>query len=109
MTTDRLVPMEEYNSMSGVSHVQPITDVASESWSAVRSRPVWLSRDWLAVLPFFLFIMAFLLLPASSVVRGAVIDDSNKFTAEYMRNLLLPLYSGPYVSTIEISIFTAIA
>lgn len=95
--------------MSGVSQVQPIADVASESRPVSRSRPVWLSWDWLAVLPFFLFIMAFLLFPASSVVRGAIIDDSNKFTAEYMRNLLLPLYSSPYVSTIEISIFTAIA
>ncbi len=88
----------------------PAVAVVSESSSRPRrSRPVWLSWDWLAVLPFFAFILAFLLLPTFSVFRGALLDDKNQLTAEYMLNLLGPQYSGPYISTIEISVVTAVA
>jgi putative spermidine/putrescine transport system permease protein len=77
-----------------------------------------LTWNWLGVLPFFIFIFAFLLLPATSIVRGALFDDHNRFTLEYMHNIFYDpidfptapdLYLKPYVSTIEISIVTAAA
>jgi putative spermidine/putrescine transport system permease protein len=95
--------------MAEASQVQPIPSLTVDARPVPRGRPVWLTWNWLGVLPFFLFILAFLLLPATSVVRGALIDDSNQFTTEYMSKLLQPLYSAPYISTIEVSVITAVA
>ncbi|HLY25073.1 MAG TPA: ABC transporter permease subunit [Aggregatilineales bacterium] len=61
------------------------------------------------ILPFFAFILAFLLLPTLAIFRGALLDDHNQLTAQYMLKLLSAPYISPYISTIEISIITAVA
>jgi len=85
------------------------TVMVTEPRARLLARPAWLNWNWLGVAPFFLFILAFLLLPATSIVRGALVDDNNQFTTQYMLNLFTQVYSTPYVNTIEISIVTAIA
>ncbi len=119
-----MVASEEYEAnvaqaiQAQPSPQSPISPSAIEPSRPPRSRPVWLTWNWLGVLPFFLFLFGFLLLPASSIVRGALFDDHNRFTFDYMHNIFYDplefptapdLYLKPYVSTIEISIITALS
>lgn len=95
--------------MAQVSQAQPIAALTTETPRLARSRPVWVTWDWIGVLPFFLFILAFLVLPAWSVVRGALINDGNQLTTEYVSKIFLPENAAPYISTIEVSIITTTA
>ncbi len=95
--------------MSEAIHAPIPVDTALRPSRRPRSRPTWLSWNWLGVLPFFLFILAFLLLPATSIVRGALVNDQNQFTLQYMTKLFEPIYATPYISTLEISILTAMS
>src|SRR5450432_275683 len=75
----------------------------------LRARPRWLTWNWLGVLPFFIFIAAFQLYPALSIVIGALTDDGHRFITDNMLKLLDPLNLNAYWNTIQISVITTIA
>jgi len=73
--------------------------------------PVALRRvswAWLGVVPFFLFAIAFMILPALSLISGSVQDRQGNFTLENIINLSQPFILNAYWLSIRISLVTAI-
>jgi putative spermidine/putrescine transport system permease protein len=66
---------------------------------------VW---DWLAVVPFFLFALFFLLLPAAWLVVGSFRDSAGRFTLANIAGLRQPFVLDAYWLSIKISAVTAI-
>lgn len=75
--------------------------------SASSSGRQW-SWAWLGTLPFFLFALAFLLLPAASLVVGSFQDRAGNFTFANIRNLFQPFILNAYWLSIRISFATAV-
>ena len=76
---------------------------------APRARPSssgW--RNWIVVVPFFLFAFLFILLPSVSLLMRAFRDNDNKFTLMNFVGLLDPSILSAYWVTIRISLTTAI-
>jgi putative spermidine/putrescine transport system permease protein len=63
---------------------------------------------WLPVLPFFLYALAFLLLPSASVLVGAFRDPAGHTTLKYVRSLFQGQYLTAFRNSIEISAVTAL-
>ena len=63
---------------------------------------------WLATVPFFAYTIAFLFLPAGSVLIGAFQDNENKATFANIRLLFHHPYIDAYRTSIEISLVTAV-
>ncbi len=63
---------------------------------------------WLATLPFFAYTIAFLFLPAGSVLIGAFQDNENKATFSNIHLLFHHPYIDAYKESIEISLVTAL-
>ena len=63
---------------------------------------------WLGLAPFLLFIAIFLLTPTLVVVVGAFLDDSGRPTLDNLRSLLQGYVVDALVSTLELSIGTAV-
>jgi putative spermidine/putrescine transport system permease protein len=63
---------------------------------------------WLGVLPFFLFIGAFLLWPALSVVWRSFLDGQGRFTLNNMLELGSPFIRTSYLYTINLSLASAV-
>lgn len=72
---------------------------------AMRWTGVW---DWLAVVPFFLFALFFLLLPAAWLVVGSFRDSAGRFTLANIAGLRQPFVLDAYWLSIKISAVTAI-
>jgi putative spermidine/putrescine transport system permease protein len=66
------------------------------------------SWAWLGVVPFFLFAIAFMILPALSLVSGSFQDRQGNFTLENIFNLSQPFILNAYWLSIKISLVTAI-
>ena len=66
------------------------------------------SWAWLGVLPFFLFAIAFLLLPAWSLVLGSLRDSRGALTLDNIRGLNQPFIRDAYWLSIKISAVTAL-
>jgi len=80
-----------------------------EKRDAPKTRPApfrW--RDWLVVLPFFIFAFLFILLPSLILLLGAFRDNSGKFTLMNFAGLLDPSIVSAYWVTIKISLTTAV-
>jgi putative spermidine/putrescine transport system permease protein len=73
---------------------------------AVRPRRPW--GAWLGVAPFFLFAVAFLLLPAASLVIGSFQDRQGGFTLENVAGLAQPFIVDAYWLSIKVSLVTAV-
>jgi putative spermidine/putrescine transport system permease protein len=73
-----------------------------------RFRPRWLTWNWIGILPFVLFVVAFQLYPASSVVIRSFLDQHGRPTLDNILNLNQPVILGSYRSTIELSLITAV-
>ena len=76
---------------------------------APRARPSssgW--RNWIVVVPFFLFAFLFIFLPSVSLLMRAFRDNDNKFTLMNFVGLLDPSILSAYWVTIRISLTTAI-
>jgi putative spermidine/putrescine transport system permease protein len=67
-----------------------------------------LSWAWLGVMPFFVFALAFLLLPAASLVIGSFQDAEGRFTIDNVLGLGRPDIVSAYWLSIQISLVTAI-
>jgi putative spermidine/putrescine transport system permease protein len=63
---------------------------------------------WLGVLPFFLFVFAFLLLPSSALFIGSFQDIQGNFTFKNIVGLFDPKIRAAYLLSIQVSAATAI-
>ncbi|NTV65812.1 MAG: acriflavin resistance protein, partial [Oscillochloris sp.] len=68
-------------------------------------RPTW---AWLGVVPFFVFIGAFLLWPAAAIVVRSFLDDQGRPTLQNLRDLGQPFILTSYLYTIQLSAVTAL-
>lgn len=62
---------------------------------------------WLGLLPFFLFVFAFMILPAASIFTGSFQDAEGHFTFRNIVNLFKPNILGSYLITVKVSATTA--
>jgi putative spermidine/putrescine transport system permease protein len=77
---------------------------------APKARPAQsVVSKWLGVVPFFLFIFIFIILPSISLFVGSFQDVKGNFTFKNLADLLKPEYLGAYMVTIRISLVTAVA
>ena len=67
-----------------------------------------LPLQWLGVVPFFVFALAFLILPTTYLVVGSFQDRSGAFTLQNYADLFGPQTLQTYRNSIEISLVTAI-
>jgi putative spermidine/putrescine transport system permease protein len=67
-----------------------------------------LSLDWVGTLPFFVYVLLFLLLPTAIVAFGAFFDANNAFTLDNFGHLSRSYVVKATVDTIGISAVTAI-
>ncbi len=89
---------------------KPIQAHVSEQRDAPRARPApapW--RDWLGVVPFFLFAFLFIVLPSVYLLIGAFRNSAGAFTLKNFADLFTPAILDAYWVTIRISAVTALA
>jgi putative spermidine/putrescine transport system permease protein len=84
---------------------------AREGQDALGTRPAprrfgW---AWLGLLPFFLFSIAFMFLPAAYLVAGSFRDNAGEVTLQNYVDLQTGIIPGAFLATIEVSLVTAIA
>ncbi|MEI8096021.1 MAG: ABC transporter permease subunit [Spirochaetales bacterium] len=63
--------------------------------------------SWSGLLPFLLFALAFLVLPAGNLLIGAFLDKGGGFTLDNFAHLARPGIVKSYVTTLQISAFSA--
>jgi putative spermidine/putrescine transport system permease protein len=68
--------------------------------------PVW---NWIGVLPFFLFIIAFVILPSTNLFLGAFQDAKGRFTLDNIIVLLNPYVLKSYTISLQVSLITSLA
>ena len=80
-----------------------------KSGDAPKARPHHSSwRDWLGVVPFFIFIALFVALPSLTLLVRAFLDEENHFTLVNMAGLFKADILNAYWVTIKISLATAL-
>ncbi|MBL8093599.1 MAG: ABC transporter permease subunit [Anaerolineales bacterium] len=73
----------------------------------VRNTPRW-SWDWLGVVPFFLFIFAFLLMPSGTLFLGAFQDGAGAWTIDNIVALNSPQIIKAYSLSLQVSLATSL-
>jgi len=68
----------------------------------------WWTWNWLGLLPFIIFIVAFQFFPALSIIIKSFQDLHGNFTLDNVQSLNTPLILGAYLSSIKISFFSAL-
>jgi len=63
---------------------------------------------WLGLLPFFVFVFLFMLLPVASIFTGSFQDASGAFTLKNFEHLFRPNILNSYLVTIRVSATTAV-
>lgn len=82
----------------------------SSGQDAPRARPGRTrSWAWLGLLPFFLFAILFMFLPAAYLVVGSFNDNAGKLTLQNYSDLQTGIIPGAFATTIEVSLVTAVA
>ena len=64
--------------------------------------------NWLGLLPFFIFAVAFLLIPSASLFVDSFRNSSGQFTFDNILNLSQPPIPESYSMSIRVSAFTAL-
>lgn len=64
--------------------------------------------NWLGVVPFFLFALAFLIAPATFLFLGSFQDLAGNFTLANFRNLNQPIVVEAYKNSLQVSLATAV-
>jgi putative spermidine/putrescine transport system permease protein len=90
--------------MSGIAHAE--TDGTLLPNLTSRTRQV---SAWFGVMPFFVFAIAFLILPASFLVVGSFQDPKENFTLANFVDLFQPEIASAYWLSMQISVVTAVA
>jgi putative spermidine/putrescine transport system permease protein len=72
----------------------------------VRPRVSW---SWLGLVPFFLFSIAFMFLPATYLVVGSFRNNQGQSTLQNYADLSTGIIPGAFLTTIEVSLVTAVA
>ncbi len=88
---------------------KPISAHVNEQRDAPEARPApapW--RDWLGVVPFFLFAFLFIVLPSVYLLIGAFRNSAGAFTLKNFADLFTPAILDAYWVTIRISAVTAL-
>lgn len=67
------------------------------------------SWAWVGVVPFFLFAVAFILLPAMSLITGSFLDRQGNLTLQNIVDLSQPFVLNAYWLSIKISLVTALS
>jgi putative spermidine/putrescine transport system permease protein len=67
------------------------------------------SWAWLGLLPFFLFSIAFMFLPAAYLVVGSFRNNADQWTLQNYADLETGIIPGAFATTIEVSLVTAVA
>lgn len=70
-----------------------------------RTHPLW---NWLGLIPFFAFILFFLLIPSLNLFTGAFVNRSGAFTLENLRVFQNPSVQLAYLSSLQVSLLTAL-
>jgi putative spermidine/putrescine transport system permease protein len=65
-------------------------------------------RNWLGVLPFFLFIIIFLILPSTNLFAGAFQDSHGQFTFANISVILKPYVLKSYAVSLQVSLITSL-
>ncbi len=65
--------------------------------------------SWLGLLPFFLFSIAFMFLPAAFLVVGSFRNSADEWTLQNYSDLQTGIIPGAFITTIEVSLVTAVA
>lgn len=63
---------------------------------------------WLGIVPFLVFALMFLVIPVSYLVVGSFKDQAGTWTLQNYANLSRPITANAYLTSIEISLVTAI-
>lgn len=63
---------------------------------------------WLGLAPFFIFLFAFMIIPASSLIVGSFQDNAGALTFDNFIHLLKPNIVSSYLITINLSAITAV-
>lgn len=69
-----------------------------------REHPLW---NWLGLLPFFAFILFFLIIPSLNLFSGAFINRSGEFTLDNMGVFCNPNVIKAYLTSLQVSFLTA--
>ncbi len=80
--------------------------------SANRVRPLRVPRafsNWLGLLPFFIFILVFLVLPSLNLFAGAFKDRAGNFTLENISTLTNPYILKSFAVSLQVSVITSVA
>lgn len=70
-----------------------------------REHPLW---KWVGLLPFFLFILAFLIIPSLTLFTGAFTNREGEFTLENINILRNPFTLKSYIVSLQVSAITAL-
>ncbi len=64
--------------------------------------------NWLGLLPFFLFILAFLIMPSLNLFSGAFKDRAGNFTLDNINTLTNPYVLKSYAISLQVSVITSV-
>ena len=78
---------------------------ATPQRKAWRENPLW---NWVGLLPFFLFIFTFLVLPSLNLFTGAFTNQQGEFTLENINILRNPFTLKSYIVSLQVSAITAL-
>jgi putative spermidine/putrescine transport system permease protein len=81
--------------------------MAASAAESAKARPRPLSLTWLGVVPFMLFALMFLIVPATLLMIGAFQDPEGNFTLQNIANLNQPTIIKAYRTSIAISAASA--
>ena len=90
--------------MSETADFTPSSSMAVPSRAGLRRR----SWAWVGVLPFFIFVIAFLLLPSMAIFVGSFQNSQGQFTLDNLAGLLRPNIRQAYTLSIQVSAATAL-
>ena len=82
-----------------------VNDGGAHSWRTLLHAPL---RTWAGLLPFLLFAVAFMLLPAGTLLVGSFEDAQGGFSLRNIVHLFRPSILKAYLLTIEVSVVTAV-
>jgi putative spermidine/putrescine transport system permease protein len=88
-----------------VADATSLDELGARPARPVRRGPGW---AWLGLLPFFLFSLAFMLLPIAFLVIGSFVDGDGAVTLQNYADLSTGIIPVAFATSIEISLVTAI-